>query len=105
MEENKQKEALVQCMNKIGKCLSVCKELFDIRVFSLLVDMVGVSVMYYSGGQLCFCLNVSSRLVMEMIIGCVFGHLCTSIPSCCLLGIWTDDQTGPLVTFSPLIKP
>ena len=74
-------------------------------VFSFLVDMVGASVMYYSGGQLCFCPNVSSRLVMETIVGLVSDHICISVPSCNFFDIRTDDQTGPLVTVSPLIKP
>ena len=100
MEENKQREVVVQYVNKIGKGLFVCKESREIRVFSFLVNMVGASVIYYSGGQLCFCPNVSSRLVMEMIVGLVLYHVCISIPSWCLFDIWTEGQTGPLVTFS-----
>ena len=46
MEENKQREVVVQCVNKIGKGLFVCKELREIRVFSFLVDTVGASKVY-----------------------------------------------------------
>ena len=46
MEENKQKEVVVQFVDEIGKGVSVCEESREIRVFSFLVDTVGASKVY-----------------------------------------------------------